>query len=186
VTKKIAIILLLGLVLGFKSDSDRFTSESIDTDRLEQLILQRLNKERTNIGLSRLSSNDTLKDAAADQARYISNLGKLSHHQPKKTKAKTRDRVEFYGGKMQGIGENTAFIKIFEPALYKGKTGAIDTATISSYNRAADYLVYAWMNSTAHKTNILYPKYTETGLKVIYNPELKTLFSVQVFAYPYP
>jgi uncharacterized protein YkwD len=185
VLNKIVAILCISLVFGFKSNTDTFTVDNLDTDKLESLIIKRLNQERVKAGLLELTNNAVLKQAADDQAKYIAKLGKLSHRQPLKTKAKTRDRVEFYGGKMQGIGENAAYIKLFVPALYKGKSGAVDTATISSYNRAADYLVYAWMNSASHKTNILYPKYTLSGLKVIYNPKLNSLFSVQVFAYPY-
>lgn len=178
-------VLLIIFCLGFKSEEKPFSIDHVDTTSLESLIVKRLNELREKEKLTPLSENVVLKKAAEDQAKYISSIGKLSHRQPNKNKEKARNRVEFYGGKMQGIGENTAFIKVFETALYRGEDGGVDTVNITSINQAADYITYAWMNSESHKTNILYEKYTETGLKVIYNKQHNTLFAVQVFAYPY-
>jgi uncharacterized protein YkwD len=183
--KQICVTLLFCLLLGFRPKSSSFTPQTLDTNRLELLVLSRINQERIRNNLKSLTTNYILQQAALDQAKYVSGLGKLSHSQPLKEKAKAKDRVKYYGGSMQAVGENIAYIKIFESAVYKGETGTVDTTTISSYEQAADYLVYAWLNSAPHKTNILFPKYTETGVKVVYNAKLKTLFSVQVFAYPF-
>ena len=172
------------ICVGFATDNS-FTKEVIDTNALEQLISEKINAIRVEDGQSVLGSDVILKKAAEDQAKYISELGRLSHKQPSQEKAKTRNRVEYYGGKMQGIGENTAYIKIFQNALFKGENGQIDTVQIQSLEKAAEYMVYAWMNSTVHKQNILYPKYTVSGIKVEYNKKRKALYGVQVFAYPY-
>ncbi|MFT5512869.1 MAG: hypothetical protein ACI8SE_001268 [Bacteroidia bacterium] len=183
--RSISVFVLFLICVGSQSGST-FTKDKIDTTALEQLISQKINAIRAKAGQNELADNAVLKMAAEDQAKYISQLGRLSHKQPKKEKAKTRNRVEFYGGKMQGIGENTAYIKIFQTALFRGEKGAIDTVKIESLEKAADYIVYAWMNSPVHKQNILYPKYTVSGVKVEYNKERKALYGVQVFAYPYP
>lgn len=179
------LMCLVVVCVGFSSEQKPFTMEQIDTASLEKQLLIELNNIRVKEKLSPLKENAVLKKAAEDQAKYISSIGKLSHRQPRKDKEKTRNRVEYYGGKMQGVGENTAYIKVFETALYKGKNGNIDTVQIKTMKQATDYIIYAWMNSSPHKTNILYPKYSETGLKVVYNKQRKTLFAVQVFAYPY-
>lgn len=182
---KKGLLVLLVVSLGFTSEQKPFSLQQVDTSTLESLITKELNKVRIEAKLIPLKENQALKKAAEDQAKYISSIGKLSHRQPNKQKEKARNRVVFYGGKMQGIGENTAYIKVFETALYKGKNGQIDTVNISSMDQAVDYIVYAWMNSEHHKTNILYEKFRETGLKVVYNKQLKTLYAVQVFGYPY-
>ena len=178
-------ILLVCICFSFVTDNTPFSIEQIDTKTLESLIVKRLNDVRVKEHLNPLTENVVLKKAAEDQAKYISSIGKLSHRQPNKKKEKARNRVVFYGGNMQGVGENTAYITVFETALYRGEHGQVDTVNITSMKQATDYITYAWMNSESHKTNILYEKYSETGLKVIYNKQRKTLFAVQVFAYPY-
>ena len=183
--KKLFVLWAVCVCFSFKTSNADFEQDYVDTQQIESLIVKRLNEIRAQKELSVLTENTILKKAADDQARYISNKGSLSHSQPSKAKEKTRNRVEYYGGKMQGIGENTAYLKVFGRALFKGKEGQIDTVNINTVDRAVDYFVHAWMNSVPHKTNILYPDYSETGLKVIYNKQRKALYGVQVFAYPY-
>ena len=183
--RKRLIILVICACFSFKTSSTAFEQDNVDTHLIEALIVKRLNVIRANEKLTVLTENTILKKAAEDQANYISSKGMLSHRQPLKNKEKTRNRVEYYGGKMQGIGENTAYLKVFGKALFKGEKGQIDTININTVDRAVDYFVYAWMNSVPHKTNILYPDYRETGLKVVYNKQRKALYGVQVFAYPY-
>ena len=182
--KYFSVIALL-VCLSFSTSKSTFNEQNVETLQLESLLVEQINAVRKESNLNPLKQNAILKKAAEDQAKYISSIGKLSHKQPAKNKAKTRNRVEFYGGKMQGIGENTAFIKVFRTALFKGKGGQIDTVNINTKEQAAEYFVHAWMNSAPHKVNILYPDYKETGLKVVYNKSEKALYAVQVFAYPY-
>ncbi len=178
-------VVLCSFLISLKSTDDRIVKGSFDAQRLEVAILNGVNAARIDHGVQTLQTNAILYKAAQDQAIYIAKKESLSHKQPSPEKAKARDRVEFYGGNMRGIGENTAFIKVLTPAIFKGENGKIDTLTITTYAQAAEYMVYAWLNSSAHKTNMLFDLYEYSGLKVVYNEESDALYSVQVFGFDY-
>lgn len=86
--------------------------------------------------------NKPLQSAARDHAKYIAGINRLSHTQPTKAKERARQRVEHYGGKMQGIGENTAFIGIGSRMIYPGRNGADTPCTTylidKNFNRKWD------------------------------------------------
>lgn len=188
---------LLGLILGLwvlhssmqtvdvHGAEEPIRIDQLDVKKLENLIQTEINTIRQAQGLQPLQTHEALQKAADDQAKYIAKKGSLSHKQPSAKKAKTRDRVEFYGGKMRGVGENTAFIKLLTPAIFKGEHGKLDTLTISTYEQAAHYIVSSWMNSPPHKANILFESYEFSGLKVAYNKSINRLFAVQVFGLDY-
>ncbi len=184
-TKPVISIFLLFVLCSVKHHANEEFGDTIDNEKVASLILQRMNEIRVKNGIPELKRNHSLEKAAQDHVNYISKLGTLSHKQPSANKAKARQRVEFYGGKMQGVGENTAYIRVRDPALYKGENGQIDTVSISTYEQAADYMTYAWMNSPHHKENIVYSDYVFTGIKVKYSERHRSLFAVQVFAFPY-
>lgn len=182
--RTIAILFSCAILMA-SSTSDQIDREHLDTAKLESMVLSRINKIRASKGLQELDAHQALKKASEDQVKYITVKGQLLHTQSNPQKAKARDRVEFYGGKMRGVGENVAYIKLFIPAIYKGDQGKLDTLNIKNYQQAADYLVYSWMNSSAHRANILYADYEFTGLSVKFKPSTNTLYAVQVFGLDY-
>ena len=72
--------------------------------------------------------------------------------------------MEHYGGKMQGIRENTAFIGICSRMIYPGRNGTRDTVSITTYEGIAKYMINAWLNSEGHKANLLSPDFEYTGI----------------------
>ncbi len=156
---------------------------AVDLQRLENDILKEINTLRARKSLQLLQTDSSLMLAAEDQVKYITRIQKLSHRQPSAQKAKTRSRVEYYGGHMLGVGENTAFIMLFQPAIYRAEKGRLDTLTINQYEQAKYYFVQAWLNSEVHRKNMLYEQYEYTGLKLAYDKRAKTLYAVQVFGF---
>ena len=176
------------LMVGFSlqsSPGDTINPEKFDHVLLEKLVLNEVNAFREEKGVQPVLPNEKLFLAAEDQANYIAKIGKLSHSQPNAKKAKTRDRVEFYGAKMRGVGENTAYVKLFTNAIYKGEGGGLDTLVIDTYELAAKYLALSWINSPPHNANMQFEHYEFSGLKVVYRANTKSLYAVQVFGFDF-
>ena len=130
--------------------------------------------------------NKPLQLAARDHAKYIAGINRLSHTQPTKAKERARQRVEYYGGKMQGIGENTAFIGIGSRMIYPGRNGTRDTVSITTYEGIAKYMINAWLNSEGHKANLLNSDFEYTGISAALNADKTKVFAVQVFGQSFP
>ena len=175
-------VILLSISFGLVS-AQKLDHHSIDLLKLERELLQEINALRASKSLQQLEKDSSLTLAANDQARYIAKLQRLTHRQPTVEKAKARNRMEYYGGKMRAVGENTAYIKLFQPAIYKAENGRLDTLSIDRYEQARYYFLQAWLNSEAHRTNLLYNQYEYTGLKIVYDRRSKTLYAVQVFGF---
>lgn len=106
---------------------------------LAQDLLNLVNAERQNSGLVALTLNSQLTQAAQSQADYIASTGVLSHTGA--GGSTPGQRVSATGYQWCLVGEN----------VLVGFTTAQDAFT-------------AWMNSSGHRANILYPGFRETGI----------------------
>ncbi|MFZ6035233.1 MAG: CAP domain-containing protein [Patescibacteria group bacterium] len=139
----------LNNVLGFATD--------ISVDKLYQLT----NSEREKNGLSDLTYNSKLSEAAAAKANNMFSENYWAHYSPS---GKTPwDFILGTGYKYEYAGENLAKNFLF-----------------------SDGVVTAWMNSPTHRENILKGEYTEVGYAIVngtLNGEQTTLV-VQMFGKP--
>lgn len=120
--------------------------------QLVQSVIDLTNVERTNRGLSPLTHNSTLSQAAQAHAEDMLNRNFFDHVTPDGISAS--DRIEASGylepyyecqcSKSYGVGENIA----------KGQ-------------ETASEVVITWMNSPDHRDNILNPDFSEIGIGII-------------------
>ena len=152
--------------------------------QLQLLILKGINDIRDSNNVTQLVWNDVLSQAAYDQAKYIAKTGELGHNQNVVGKEKLRSRLEYFGLKMQGMAENAAFVLVQQNTKFKTANG-IDSVVVDTYPKLCKGLITTWMYSAPHKSNIVHPKFKETGLGFAYDSTSHKMFAVQVFAYPY-
>lgn len=107
-----------------------------------QRIIQLTNTERTSAGLSALSINPLLSEAAKQKGQHMLQEDYFAHISPSGV-------TPWFWMKKVGYGYYIA-----------GENLAID------FNQAED-VVTAWLNSPTHKENMLHPEYTETGVAAV-------------------
>lgn len=128
---------------------------------LADQVIEQINAIRQDNGLEPLVKNDLLTQAAEEYASRMAELGFFSHTDPQ-TGSMPWDRADDVGYKYLLIAENLA-------------AGHASLAQIVS----------GWMNSPAHRTNILLPGISETGAAVCNGGPLGAYW-VQMFAAPQP
>jgi len=126
-------------------------------------VIELTNQQRLEQGLSPLSLNPTLSQAAQLKAGDMFAFNYWAHNSPS-----GRDPWSFF--KEAGYGY-----------LYAGENLARDFMT-------SEAVVNAWMNSSSHKENILNGRYNETGLAVVDGTlnGVETTLVVQLFGSPTP
>ena len=112
---------------------------SSDVDSYATQVLQLINKERANAGLTALTTNSTLTAAANKRAQEIKQS--FSHTRPDGSSFSSV--LKEYGISYRSCGENIA---------YGQKTPA--------------EVMNAWMNSSGHRANILNSNYNKVGIGV--------------------
>jgi uncharacterized protein YkwD len=124
----------------------------------EQELMQRVNKEREKEKLPPLKPNPTLFEVARAHAANMAKQGKAEHVLDGKDQYK---RIKEAGYRYYWAGENVARTK---------------NATLAD-------VVEGWMNSKLHREDILFDKFTETGLGIAPGDK-EWVYYVQVFALP--
>lgn len=133
--------------------------ESEAAGRLEQKVFEMLNNERRTQGLSELEWNDEVA-AVARMHSYNMAEGKFFSHRGSDG-SMVDDRADRVGlGSWRTIGENIAYMRGFD-----------DPAALA---------VEKWMESTAHRKNLLGPNWKESAVGVAITPD-GTYYLTQVF-----
>ena len=114
---------------------------------IEQAIFQRVNQERTAVGLSALSYNTTMQNYARIKSKDMGDNGYFSHEDQQGNLITVKMKAD--GISYRAWGENIAYIK--------GMTGNSALATRFMDN---------WMNSSGHKANILSTNFSSVGIGV--------------------
>lgn len=161
--KIIAVILVIMSLVGFflfltQNTTTKKQAEASDLFTPEQVI-NAVNKERRKVGLPSLTTNTKLMKSAQNKALDMNKNDYFAHISPKDGK-KWSDFIKNANYEYLVAGENLA--KGFDDV---------------------EIMVDAWMNSPAHKENIVSQKVDETGVG-IFRGTLKgreTVFVVQVF-----
>lgn len=114
--------------------------------KIEQIIFRLTNEERAKRGLPPFVQNDSLETTARRHSQAMADKNFFSHMDPEKRTPDTRFH-EWFPAILGGVGENIAFIQ----------------SSISDEDMAAQF-VQNWMNSPAHKRNILSPQFFQMGV----------------------
>jgi hypothetical protein len=159
-----APLLLLGLNLSLPYQK----VQGVTTDLSASQIISLTNLERAKAGIKTLTPNSKLTAAAENKAEDMVAHGQFAH---------------FYTA--TGSGEVTPWLFIVSEGydyLNAGENLAKDFGS-------SEKLVAAWMNSPAHKDNLLSPNFTDVGVAVVEGPYLgkrNTTLVVMMLASPMP
>ena len=132
---------------GTRRDSINVVVVEAPKVRWEYEVLSLVNQERIRNGLEKLTWGDTCADAAETRAKELVQL--YSHTRP------------------DGSSWNTACAAPDENRSYiKGENLVIGSSAVSPETTVA-----AWMNSEAHRANILNPNYTKLSVGFYFDPD---------------
>lgn len=111
-----------------QNPSDVINPKSINFQLVDKLFNQKLNELRKSKNASELTSDNILVKASNDQAEYMAKNDTLTHFQTVPNKRTPQDRVRFYSGTNDGVGENCLYTYLFKPII-KNKKNKKDTIT---------------------------------------------------------
>jgi uncharacterized protein YkwD len=126
---------------------------------IERQTFELINKKREALGLSPLVWSDELAELARLHSQDMADKNYFSHRGSDGTMVDDRaDKIGIVN--WSAIGENIAFLR--------------------GYDDAAAFAVERWMESPAHKQNLLDKRWKETGMGVAILPD-GTYYFTQVF-----
>lgn len=163
--------LLPTLVLLFCVTVTFSQSTQLNYNEIGKLILKQVNAYRDSIDARPLKNNSILHQAAEDHADYMSWNKYLGHDQVTYNKQTPAERVFYYGGNFNYIGENVAVI-----------TPRINDSTFKTSDKIAQEFFTLWINSTGHRENISKDFYYQSGISFAYDSKSNKLYSAQVFS----
>ncbi len=120
-----------------KNTSDSAKQNTTEESQYVQKIVELVNKERTQVGLSKVTLDNSLKNAAMTRAKEI--VTSFSHTRPNGSAFSTvlaEQKISY-----RGAGENIAWGQATPEEVMQG-----------------------WMNSSGHRANILNAKFTKIGV----------------------
>lgn len=127
------------------SGKNKKTRKTVDVSGLERLAFELINQERTASGLKELVWNDDIAKIARLHSQNMADNAFFNHRGL--DGSMVNDRAEALGvRKWQAIGENIAYNR--------------------GYDTPAEFAVECWMESSAHRQNLLGNRWQETGVGV--------------------
>ena len=162
-----------------------FSSEQFDEDQLKEELIDSINQKRQDKGLHQLVFDEILDAAAYEQAEYLMKVENFDHKQENSKFKTLTDRVEYFGGRYAGLGENIFSVQTAEDPKRRSsrKTGN----ELKSYADVISTAINAWQGKNESRENIYDPDFYNIGMSVLYDSVNKTLGIVAVFgteAYP--
>lgn len=151
----------------------------IDYKQIETPFFQKLNKLRQEKGVGQLLQDNVLRLAATDQAEYMDSTHIIGHGQKIKGKETPHNRVMFYKGTHDGVGENCIQIALKIPMKTKYSKTPIEVKT---YEQAAEALFLGWKNSPGHYKNMIDPVFDVAALGFSFSKDSSFLYCAQVFS----
>ena len=116
-------------------------------EKLENLIYEKVNEERTKAGLETLSYNTTMEKYARIKSQDMGDNNYFSHEDLSGNLITTQMKND--GVTYRAWGENIAYI-----------------GGVSDANALAEQFMTNWMNSQGHRENILSSKFSSIGVGV--------------------
>jgi len=149
--KKICLFILTLHCLTL-SAQEKIDPANFKYDRLNQLVWEEVNNMRTRKRADSLIYDKSLDNASNDHAKYMGENDVLTHDQKTRDKKTPLDRVVFYGGTHDQVGENVLVFPIGQ--AFEDSNGKL------TYEKLAKELVEVWKGSKEHYENMLNPDYT--------------------------
>lgn len=140
-----------------------------------------MNHHRDSLGLSSLNPHTILNLAAKDQTDFMCINHVLQHEQPKESKKQSWDRVIYYHGNFNKVGENVLFTFLNTPIDIKGHS-----LFVTNYEELAYALFLSWKYSPVHYANMITPDYKNSGLQIGIDPTTNRIYSANVFGGEFP
>ena len=145
-----------------------------DSALLAREIHRASNRARTSNDRRNLKSLTQLTAAADDQAFMLALRQKVGHDNPRQDQQGPVERVRRRGLRPASVGENVAALPVLDPVTGQPRT----------YREQAEALVEAWMNSPAHRDNLLNYRFGKLGCAArlaLLPGNVPMVFAVQVF-----
>jgi uncharacterized protein YkwD len=156
--------------------------DNFDYALLGAAIYGETNRVRAANGLRTLAHHPALDDAATEQATYMALMFRADHSNPIRGEHNSAERVQHAGVDGLRVGENL----IMMPARRPAGSDPMDY----TYAELAALIVDSWMNSPAHRLNLLDARFTAIGCaaRVAHGvaPGDERVFAAQVFLLPFP
>lgn len=178
--RSVILFSVLAVFFSFTKFSEtRIDVNNLDQDKLEFLILEKVNELRKNKRKPLLVKNSILGLAATNQANFLKK-NKLLVHNQKSIKTRTpMDRADFYGGKFSYVGENIAYTYLYERV--KGVINKRTSIFLWSYESTAEYFFQLWKNSKTHYKNLVDEDFNLSQIRFSYDSKNNRIYGVQVF-----
>ena len=149
-----------------------------DTELLNSYVLEELNILRKKKRAKPLENKPSLLAAANDHVLFLTNSRQLTHFQNRNKRKKTPDdRIQFYGGDFDVVGENIQQINvddIFDEV-------ARDATPTLIYQTLAKILVENWRKSPPHYKNVIDKEFQFTYTSIAIKKD-GSIFACQLFS----
>lgn len=166
----------------------------VDANRISQAILAHANLARCKNNRSEMTFSAKLTKASDGHARWMAKSRKLSHTSTKAGRKSPGDRLKRSGAKYRTGAENILVtprmaipqgqkvgIKNLKKCQFTYKGNAVPARTYDSLGKET---VRLWMNSKAHRKNLLHRKFKQMGASVAFDgkaPMCGQFFAAQMF-----
>lgn len=131
------------------------TFENFEPAKLSAAIFAESNRVRAAHKLPQLRQQNELRVAADEQASAMALQLRVTHAGPYARKSTAWARVQHTGLEPEMVAENVSAISLPKPE--SGETWDAD------YEKLAAYIVQAWLDSPAHRVNLLSRALTHLG-----------------------
>jgi len=185
---------------AYKTSDRELTNNNIDYTLIESAIIHFTNLERNKFNLTLCVPDNRLKQASYRHSREMVRLQYFSHRSPVAKNRELLDRLKQTNFTMSNIivAENIGvdyLLRIAKRPFYTsyrdGKLRYIDAGThqvigFQTHIEFARDMVQQWMNSPAHRKNILNPKFNLIGVGIAKGPyqDVQALYVTQNFCGP--
>jgi hypothetical protein len=174
---RLSLITIIQSTLNFSFT--QINISAINKKLLEHEIKVLVDSTRLANKLPSLFNDSILYVASNHHANYLLSKGLLSHEETEKKEFfSPQDRAKYYGApKSYLVGENIAYTLYNSAVRVKGKT-----FQTNDYKEIARSLVFSWINSKGHFSNIINPDYQVTGISIAVDTKEHRIYACQKFA----
>lgn len=152
------------------------TQESLDTERVEELVVEETNAERIDRGIQPLEENTSLRRPARNHSDTMARHGFVGHEAP--DGEQTYQRYEDCTDKGGFFGENVANTWYDRNIVYEEASPSV--LHLSDEREVAEHLVRKWMDSEGHRETLLRGSWEDIGVGVSVGDK-NEVFATQAF-----
>lgn len=172
------IFIIILFVFGLKAqDNQQSEVEDLDLKLLEYKVRHKIDSIRLANRINQLENDSILYLAAKHHSDYMVKNSKLTHKEARSDFRNSWDRVEYYKGAYNRIGENVLQTNYNKIVLHNGKK-----YKTNSIDKLANLMVKLWVDSQGHLNNIKNKEFTHTALAISADKNNDEVYACQVFA----